>query len=64
MFATSRGYRIHYQPFGNGPAIVLLHGGAALANAAGEFPATIEEYFADWPPQVAASLSPTTTSPP
>jgi len=26
MFATSRGYRIHYQAFGSGPAIVLLHG--------------------------------------
>jgi pimeloyl-ACP methyl ester carboxylesterase len=156
MFAASRGYRIHYVTFGDGPAIVLLHGypmwggrwidrgyvdrlqqrfrvivpdllghgesdkphdpaaygnpniaadvravldaegvgaahvwgyswgtmvaenlaagspgrvaslvlggfpvgldadqRAALADAAGEFPATIEEYFADWPPQVA-----------
>jgi pimeloyl-ACP methyl ester carboxylesterase len=26
MFATSRGYRIHYQAFGDGPAVVLLHG--------------------------------------
>lgn len=156
MFTTSRGYRIHYQAFGDGPAVVLLHGypmwggrwidrgyvdrlqhrfriivpdllghgdsdkphdpasygnpnmaadvravldservgaahvwgyswgtmvaenlaagspdrvvslvlggfpvgldaaqRAALADAAGEFPATIEDYFADWPPQVA-----------
>jgi pimeloyl-ACP methyl ester carboxylesterase len=26
MFATSRGFRIHYQVFGDGPALLLLHG--------------------------------------
>jgi pimeloyl-ACP methyl ester carboxylesterase len=26
MFVTSRGFRIHYQAFGDGPAVVLLHG--------------------------------------